>query len=781
MVNHELLCSWSNACTQQRTHGTSHPQARASYRSQSANAMLVTFRRYAGSCQPLVGVFDVLSPPAAMIRRPVSAPLLRFRSNGHGKRSKRKSSLAEGLFETPESVAAVAEASKRRVIPPSPVSDPTRYHLEQANAAVRARNVERTQARPVAGQAASSANIERVTGFRSLMPFLRKAMVRLHPDVVAAQARGAEREHDSTAADSSMRDLLRIVGALEVLSAEPAGTQAELQMAMQRRRATGDGSVPNGAPRPRGRSRDWVRGSALLGAVGKLRVVVPAAARVSSLLNRGDRALRRGTSTVVAAAASAASWQDVVIEIDVPPSLMQATKMSEEAAHQQELQGTKPATAVLSTPGHEEHGTTAAPQNTVVLGAAIVENATLCTPSLRARWLYLATQFTTELCTALGIDGVAPSTFRLSKTVKAIAAQGAGTVTATGPAGDAARRMPQAGRLGLEARARRRVSQVQLIIEATDHRTPHSLGKIRPNPWQPLDQERVTTPEERDQRIAVLTSDSRLSSAFIDEDRFCAGKDSLVVVLYQHFEAIQLQDPFWSLAKFVIAAGFNWEPSQLTIYVPWNANSRQIAAYLRDMAPTVLVEARRQSRDDLRASRHLEETDDIARGLERELSRQERVRARRQKEAEARARSGGRSAPSPWAGEWDGKGGVGVVAPASDSEGTPSSAFTSVQSEESDASESDEARLRAFGACSAQAADGDEADEGDVFGSRAESGVAVSPLSSRVLAALARQQQQGGPSRRSEFDAASHAGDGRPPRRTPRMDRHAFESGWERA
>jgi hypothetical protein len=591
-------------------------------------------------------------------------------------------------------------------------------------------------------------------------------MIRLHPDVVAAKARGADKEHHAGIADASMRDLLRVVAALEVLAVEPAGTQAELEQAMQRRKSTG------GASAGHGRSKDWVRGTALLGATSKLSIRGPAAAKAGAALD-----------AATASRSSAAGWADEVIEVSIPASLLHATKASEEHAHKQEMQGIKPDVAVLSSPGHEEHGVAPTPENTVIVGAAVVESATLCAPSLRAKWLELATRFASELCTALGIDGVTSSTLRITKTVKALASRGTAQGTATGPAADAARRLPQAERVGLEARARRKLSQVQAMLDATDHRTPHSLGKIRPNPWQPLDQERVTTAEERDSRIAGLISHDRLSFAFIEQDRFRTGRDALVAVLYQHFEAIQLQDPFWSLAKFVIAAGYHWEPSQLTVYLPWNAHTRELASYLRDLAPTVLAEARRQSRNDLRSSQHRKEADSITRGLQEELERQQRVRARRQAEANKGAEGGGRDATerqTPWAGQWKGL------------ENGPIARGQAVREDvempdahtDSD-SEGDEARLRAFGASvppSKGSVDGHGLEQEDYetgvsameAGIRSHMGVGASPLSSRVLAALARKQE----GIRQHGDGVSRSSS--PQRASARFARNAFESGWDR-
>jgi hypothetical protein len=468
-------------------------------------------------------------------------------------------------FRKPEEVAAEEEAARVKVQTPSPASDPARHFLGQLNKAVRARNAARTRA---SKPREDKAQVEAV-GFRSLMPLLRKAMVRLHPDAVAASGDGSAKSR----AETSMRTLLRVLGALEVLAADPAGTVGELENAMRRRRA---GVIAEA-------SSSHVRGSALLGG-------------------------RKVTLDVAGGS----------VELEAPADLLAATRRSEQRAIKAAESGQKPTTAALREGGE-----------LLLLSEGVLEGAVLVSPGLRARWLELAAGFTVSICQALELPGVIDASVRLSGTVARLLKHGGSDAEPEG--GRKRALVPEAARIGLEgARNRERMNERELVMRAIVDRPAQSLGKIFPNPRQPLDQERLSDARTRDEVVDLLVlRPGRVSASFVGDEKFRVGRKTLVVVLHEFFEALQLFDPHWLLVRFVIGAGYDWEASTSTVYLPWDMKTREAAAFLRDLAPELLSTARTRAKEDLAAARRRRGDLDEVRRLRKELHRQESVRRSR--------------------------------------------------------------------------------------------------------------------------------------------------------
>ncbi|KAA0149922.1 hypothetical protein FNF31_07129 [Cafeteria roenbergensis] len=530
------------------------------------------------------------------------------------------------MFVPPEEAAIRERQRKERVMTPSVAENPTRAMMMDMSKAARERNARRA----VDSRKGMPGEEIRVTGFRSLLPVLRRAMVRLHPDAAAGRVGGSGGAAAREAAEESLRSLLRGMAALEILAAEPAGTVAELADSLKRRKD----AQPEEGQTLRGEA---ARGTSLLGPQ-TVSVTIPA-----------DRARS----------------EPVTVTLEVSAGLVAATKRSEEAAIAAAKAGRKPVTAVISaaasdadadggSAGAGDAGSLAPAgggDSELLLSPAVVEGAALPAPGVRARWLRAAQRFVTSLATALQLGPSVAPALRMSSPVKRLlAAPLASGTGGGGTVGDmAAERVPGAAAVGLEARRRNRLSPIEQMLQTTDNRPAQSLGKVYPNPRQPLDQMPLTPRERMDEVVQRLTSPDRLSSAFVGDANFAAGTRTLTAVLYTYFEALQLADPFWALARVVIGAGYAWEPRTLTVYLPWSMHSREAGAFLRDLAPTLLARARAASKDDLRAGRLRGDVDKAEAELRTELRRQEHARARRERE-----RSAGRA--SPWAGEWEGAG-----------------------------------------------------------------------------------------------------------------------------
>ncbi|CAE7341299.1 unnamed protein product [Symbiodinium sp. KB8] len=649
------------------------------------------------------------------------------------------------MFVPPEEAAIRERQRKERVMTPSVAENPTRAMMMDMSKAARERNARRA----VDSRKGMPGEEIRVTGFRSLLPVLRRAMVRLHPDAAAGRVGSSGGAAAREAAEESLRSLLRGMAALEILAAEPAGTVAELADSLKRRKD----AQPEEGQTLRGEA---ARGTSLLGPQ-TVSVTIPA-----------DRARS----------------EPVTVTLEVSAGLVAATKRSEEAAIAAAKAGRKPVTAVISaaasdadadggSAGAGDAGSLAPAgggDSELLLSPAVVEGAALPAPGVRARWLRAAQRFVTSLATALQLGPSVAPALRMSSPVKRLlAAPLASGTGGGGTVGDmAAERVPGAAAVGLEARRRNRLSPIEQMLQTTDNRPAQSLGKVYPNPRQPLDQMPLTPRERMDEVVQRLTSPDRLSSAFVGDANFAAGTRTLTAVLYTYFEALQLADPFWALARVVIGAGYAWEPRTLTVYLPWSMHSREAGAFLRDLAPTLLARARAASKDDLRAGRLRGDVDKAEAELRTELRRQEHARARRERE-----RSAGRA--SPWAGEWEGAGSA-----AEEEDGFAEAAGHGLEGagDVDEGEESDADRAAAF----AQAAGGGggagrgasagtkgalgddgEADEGwgqpaPGWGDAASGWGRGEGLSARILSTLAAKQEQA--SRRKRRRPARGSGEG---------------------
>ena len=646
---------------------------------------------------------------------------------------------------TPEAAAERDARRSRRTVTRSERDAPVRALLEDESRAARERNNEAKHAR---ASSAPEAEV-RVTGFRSLMPLLRGAMIRLHPDAAAARA-----PEGRDNAEEALRNLLRAMGALEVLAVEPAGTVAELTESLRRRRPGAVEDRPPSAP-----------GSPVLG---------------TSLLGQLPIEVKVWT----------ASGEDRTVRLRASASLVAATKVAERAAVDAARAGRRPSTAQIGLAGagspDDGSGAVAGPETTLLLGPAVVDSVALASPAVRARWLEAAREFVARLGAALELPKLADAPTRLASPVRRLLHAPADD---PGAVGFGTRHVPEAARIGLQGR-RRNLSPAERIAKATDARPAQSLGKVYPNPVQPLDQGLVTEPRVVDETVARMTSPEVLEPSLVDDARFQAGARTLTVVLYHYFEALQLPDPFWRLVRLVIGVGYDWVPSTRTVYLPWDMRTREAATYLRDLAPGMLAELRRQTRDDMRSEQSRREEGEAASELRHEVQRQGRARERRAREA-GRGRS-------PWAGEWgaepagregggggsDGEEGEGAAGEGrmaaggsgggqADAAGPSPAAARRADAEESDAERSEALmRGRPAGGGGRGGHPGVEAD-GEEGGAAGDAGFA-NPRVEDLLRSVVREQARG--PRRGGGGAARRKGE-----QVSRLDRAAMAHGWSRA
>lgn len=111
---------------------------------------------------------------------------------------------------------------------------------------------------------------------------------------------------------------------------------------------------------------------------------------------------------------------------------------------------------------------------------------------------------------------------------------------------------------------------------------PQVQGKVFTFPELHLDQVSTYTESQMEARVTQVLDSGIVSTHFLDDMQEQIGRQNLSKTMLRHFDAVFAHHPFWAVSSVVLGRVYDFVPDTMTLYLPYNMEHREAAAFIRD-------------------------------------------------------------------------------------------------------------------------------------------------------------------------------------------------------